>query len=56
MTIKFKDSISAEACVLKMNGRFFDKRRVSDPHLPRPLCLHLIFMLELTNLDTSVNI
>jgi HIV Tat-specific factor 1 len=29
MTIKFKDSISAEACVAKMNGRFFDKRRVS---------------------------
>lgn len=28
MTIKFKDSISAEACVLKMNGRFFDGRKV----------------------------
>lgn len=29
MTVKFKDPIAAEACVLKMNGRFFDKRRVS---------------------------
>ncbi|KAI9636655.1 uncharacterized protein MKK02DRAFT_26112 [Dioszegia hungarica] len=28
MTIKFKDSVSAEACVAKMNGRFFDKRRI----------------------------
>jgi hypothetical protein len=29
MTIKFKDAVSAEACVQKMNGRFFDGRKVS---------------------------
>jgi HIV Tat-specific factor 1 len=29
MTVKFKDTVSARACVLKMNGRFFDGRRVS---------------------------
>ncbi|KAJ7594150.1 hypothetical protein C8J56DRAFT_1002129 [Mycena floridula] len=28
MTIKFRDVVSAQACVLKMNGRFFDGRRV----------------------------
>ncbi|KAF9531610.1 hypothetical protein CPB83DRAFT_848456 [Crepidotus variabilis] len=28
MTVKFRDPLSAQACVLKMNGRFFDKRRV----------------------------
>ncbi|KAF8200842.1 hypothetical protein BJ912DRAFT_947355 [Pholiota molesta] len=29
MTVKFRDPLSADACVLKMNGRFFDGRRVS---------------------------
>lgn len=29
MTIKFKEPISAQACVMKMNGRFFDGRKVS---------------------------
>jgi HIV Tat-specific factor 1 len=29
MTVKFKDARAAEACVMKMNGRFFDGRRVS---------------------------
>lgn len=29
MTVKFKDALSAEVCVSKMNGRYFDKRRVS---------------------------
>lgn len=28
MTVKFRDPISAQACVLKMNGRWFDKRQV----------------------------
>ncbi|KAF8161070.1 hypothetical protein B0H34DRAFT_781695 [Crassisporium funariophilum] len=28
MTVKFRDPLSAHACVLKMNGRFFDGRRV----------------------------
>jgi len=28
MTVKFRDPLSARACVLKMNGRFFDGRRV----------------------------
>ncbi|CAJ0631611.1 6964_t:CDS:2 [Entrophospora sp. SA101] len=28
VSVKFKDQISAEACVLKMNGRFFAGRRV----------------------------
>ncbi|PPR07381.1 hypothetical protein CVT26_013697 [Gymnopilus dilepis] len=28
MTVKFKDPLAAQACVLKMNGRFFDKRRI----------------------------
>ncbi|EJU04273.1 splicing factor u2af-associated protein 2 [Dacryopinax primogenitus] len=28
MTVKFRDPVSAQACVLKMNGRYFDKRRV----------------------------
>lgn len=28
MTIKFKDGTAAQACVLKMDGRFFDGRRV----------------------------
>lgn len=28
MTVKFKDAVSAEACVQKMNGRFFDGRKV----------------------------
>lgn len=28
MTIKFKDAVSAQACVLKMDGRFFDGRKV----------------------------
>jgi len=26
--VKFKDPLSAQACVIKMNGRFFDGRRV----------------------------
>ncbi|KAF8973297.1 hypothetical protein BDZ97DRAFT_2070371 [Flammula alnicola] len=29
MTVKFRDPIGAQACILKMNGRFFDGRRVS---------------------------
>ncbi|KAF8906559.1 hypothetical protein CPB84DRAFT_1835074 [Gymnopilus junonius] len=28
MTIKFRDPLAAQACILKMNGRFFDKRRI----------------------------
>ncbi|ORY26260.1 hypothetical protein BCR39DRAFT_541678 [Naematelia encephala] len=28
MTIKFKDAVSAQACVMKMNGRFFDGRQI----------------------------
>jgi len=28
MTVKFRDPVSAQACVLKMNGRFFDGRRI----------------------------
>ncbi|KAI5120978.1 hypothetical protein M0805_006650 [Coniferiporia weirii] len=28
MTVKFRDPISAQACILKMQGRFFDGRRV----------------------------
>ncbi|KAJ3757947.1 hypothetical protein EV360DRAFT_83549 [Lentinula raphanica] len=28
MTVKFRDPLSAAACVIKMNGRFFDKRRI----------------------------
>ncbi|KAL7421197.1 hypothetical protein Q5752_004082 [Cryptotrichosporon argae] len=29
MTIKFKDATAAQACVLKMHGRFFDGRQIS---------------------------
>ncbi|KAG8956393.1 hypothetical protein FRC04_004474 [Tulasnella sp. 424] len=29
MTVKFRDSVSAQACIMKMNGRFFDGRKVS---------------------------
>jgi hypothetical protein len=29
MTIKFKDALSAQACVTKMHGRYFDGRMVS---------------------------
>lgn len=29
MTIKFKEATAAQACILKMNGRFFDGRKVS---------------------------
>ncbi|KIY46207.1 hypothetical protein FISHEDRAFT_76048 [Fistulina hepatica ATCC 64428] len=28
MTVKFRDPLSARACILKVNGRFFDGRRV----------------------------
>jgi len=28
MTVKFKDPISAQACILRMNGRFFSGRRI----------------------------
>ncbi|WVR09154.1 hypothetical protein IAU60_006216 [Kwoniella sp. DSM 27419] len=28
MTIKFKEPVAAQACVMKMNGRFFDGRRI----------------------------
>ncbi|KIK67446.1 hypothetical protein GYMLUDRAFT_1020457 [Collybiopsis luxurians FD-317 M1] len=28
MTVKFRDPLSAQACVLRMNGRFFDGRQV----------------------------
>jgi hypothetical protein len=28
MTVKFRDVRSAEACMAKMNGRFFDGRKV----------------------------
>ncbi|KAM5531255.1 hypothetical protein V8D89_015056 [Ganoderma adspersum] len=28
MTVKFKDALSAQACVIKMNGRFFAGRRI----------------------------
>ncbi|KAF5393527.1 hypothetical protein D9757_000573 [Collybiopsis confluens] len=28
MTVKFRDPIGAQACVIKMNGRFFDGRRI----------------------------
>ena len=35
MTVKFKDAAAAQACILKMNGRFFDGRKVCfvPPHL-----------------------
>lgn len=29
MTVKFKEATAAQACVMKMNGRFFDGRKVS---------------------------
>lgn len=29
MTVKFKEPVSAQACVAKMNGRYFGGRRVS---------------------------
>ncbi|KAK4684470.1 HIV Tat-specific factor 1, partial [Tremellales sp. Uapishka_1] len=29
MTVKFKEQVSAQACIVKMNGRFFDGRRIS---------------------------
>jgi hypothetical protein len=28
MTVKFKEATAAQACILKMNGRFFDGRKV----------------------------
>jgi len=28
ITVKFRDPLSAQACVLKMGGRYFDKRRI----------------------------
>jgi len=28
MTVKFRDPLSAQACIIKMQGRFFDGRRV----------------------------
>ena len=28
MTVKFKDPVSAQACIIRMNGRFFDGRQV----------------------------
>jgi HIV Tat-specific factor 1 len=28
MTVKFRDPLSAQACVIKMNGRFFAGRQV----------------------------
>lgn len=28
MTVKFKDAAAAQACIAKMNGRFFDGRKV----------------------------
>jgi HIV Tat-specific factor 1 len=28
MTVKFKEAAAAQACILKMNGRFFDGRKV----------------------------
>lgn len=28
MTVKFRDSLSAQACIIKMNGRFFAGRRI----------------------------
>jgi len=28
MTVKFRDPVSAQACIIKMNGRYFDGRRV----------------------------
>ena len=28
MTVKFKSSAAAQACVMKMNGRYFDGRRI----------------------------
>ena len=34
MTIKFKDPISAQACVMKMNGRYFDGRQVGTSSYP----------------------
>lgn len=33
MTIKFKEATAAQACVMKMNGRFFDGRKVSPASL-----------------------
>jgi len=41
MTVKFKDAAAAQACILKMNGRFFDGRKVCSQ-------LHLIRGTELT--------
>ncbi|KAG9038049.1 hypothetical protein FRB95_002977 [Tulasnella sp. JGI-2019a] len=29
ITVKFRDSVSAQACILRMNGRFFDGRKVT---------------------------
>lgn len=31
MTVKFKEATAAQACILKMNGRFFDGRKVCSP-------------------------
>jgi len=33
MTVKFKDLVSAQACLLKMNGRFFSGRKVEAAYL-----------------------
>ena len=38
MTVKFRDVRSAEACVAKMNGRFFDGRKVSPTDLFPSMC------------------
>lgn len=46
MTIKFKDAVSAQACVYKMHGRFFDGRKV---------CLLTMFT-NLTGSDSSDDI
>lgn len=44
MTVKFKEATAAQACILKMNGRFFDGRKVCPPRSMR--CLELTIDLR----------
>lgn len=44
MTVKFKEATAAQACISKMNGRFFDGRKVSHLQYTLYVLPHLVLI------------
>lgn len=62
MTVKFKDPVAAQACVAKMDGRYFGGQRVrqsAQPHDLNPLLTlgigcHLLWKRALSQVGRAV--